>query len=145
MRNSGPWTYAVVNLSHLVGVAVLFGSVLMLDLRLLGAWRRLPLADFAATVPAVASSGFVLAAVSGVGLLATKATEYADNPFMLVKFPAIALALVNVAITARSTAWQAVGDAEMSHRNRRRLAQAGAWSLMSWFTAIAAGRLVGYW
>ena len=36
MRESGAWTYAVVNLAHILGIATLFGSVLVLDLRLLG-------------------------------------------------------------------------------------------------------------
>ena len=43
MRGSGPWTYPVVNLIHILGVATLFGAVLILDLRLLGVWRRAPL------------------------------------------------------------------------------------------------------
>src|SRR5437867_1825808 len=39
MRESGVWTYGVVNLVHILGVASLFGSVLVIDLRLLGFWR----------------------------------------------------------------------------------------------------------
>ena len=44
MRSSGVWTYGVLNLVHILSVATLFGSVLVLDLRLLGAWRQVPLA-----------------------------------------------------------------------------------------------------
>ena len=44
MREAGPTAYAFVNLSHVLGVASLFGSILVLDLRLLGFWRRVPLA-----------------------------------------------------------------------------------------------------
>ena len=43
MRQSGPWTYAIVNLAHILGVSSLFGSILVLDLRLLGVWRQVPL------------------------------------------------------------------------------------------------------
>ena len=43
MRESGPWTYAIVNLTHVLGLATLFGSVLILDLRLLGAWPEMPI------------------------------------------------------------------------------------------------------
>src|ERR1700686_1952556 len=81
MRDSGPWTYAVVNLCHILGVASLFGSVLVLDLRLLGVWRRIPLAALAAATVPVATAGFLVAATTGLGLLATKATEYLGNPF----------------------------------------------------------------
>jgi hypothetical protein len=40
IRDSGLWTYPIVNVIHVVGVATLFGAVLTLDLRLLGVWRR---------------------------------------------------------------------------------------------------------
>src|SRR5260221_13210854 len=106
MRESGAWTYAVVNLFHILGVASLFGSVLVLDLRLLGFGRRIPLAALAdATVP-VATAGFALAATTGIGLLVTKATEYVGNPFLAVEFPAIALGVINVIALRLSPAWQ---------------------------------------
>ena len=47
MRNAGSWSYGVVNLIHILGVGSLFGAVLLLDLRLLGAWRSIPLASIA--------------------------------------------------------------------------------------------------
>jgi hypothetical protein len=145
MRESGPWTYAIVNLCHILGVASLFGSVLVLDLRLLGVWRRIPLAALAgATVP-VATVGFVVAATTGLGLLATKATEYAGNPFFAIKFPAIALGLINVLVLNRSRAWQARGARELSRRENRQLALMGGLSLACWLTAITAGRMIAYW
>ena len=91
MRESGPWTYAIVSLSHILGVASLFGAVIILDLRLLGVWRGTPLAALASAAAPVAAFGFALAAMSGFGLLATKATEYIGNPFLYIKFPAVAI------------------------------------------------------
>jgi hypothetical protein len=46
MRESGVWTYGIVNLVHILGVCCLFGSVLILDLRLIG-----PLAERSAFRP----------------------------------------------------------------------------------------------
>ena len=145
MRNSGVWTYGVVNLGHILGVATLFGAVLVLDLRLLGVWRTVPLPSIAGPTVPVATAGFVVAALTGVALLATKATEYAGNPFLLIKFPAIALGLVNVAVLSLSRAWQARGERELSRRERRFLAVVGGTSLACWLTAVAAGRLIAYW
>jgi hypothetical protein len=145
MRESGVWTYAIVNLAHILGVASLFGSVLVLDLRLVGVGRRIPLASLAeATVP-VAATGFLIAAATGVGLLVTKATEYVGNPFLAIKFPAILLALINVLVISRSEAWRARGQRELSPHEHRRLAVMGGLSLACWLTAIAAGRLIAYW
>src|SRR5580765_8118371 len=146
MRESGPWTYAIVNLAHVLGISTLFGSILVLDLRLIGVGRRrVPLAAVSAAVVPVATVGFVLAATTGVGLLATKATEYLGNPFLLIKFPAIALGLVNVAVFKRSRAWQAHVTRDLSDAERRVLAIMGGLCLLCWLTAITAGRMIAYW
>jgi hypothetical protein len=145
MRESGPWTYAVVNLSHILGVATLFGSVLVLDLRLLGLWRRVPIALLASATTPVATAGFAIAAVTGSALLATKATAYLHNPFLLIKFPAIALGVINVIVLNLTPAWRARGTRELSRAEQRQLAIMGGVSLACWLTAVSAGRMIGYW
>ena len=87
----------------------------------------------------------MIAATSGICLITTNATEYIGNPFLLIKFPAIAIGLGNVAVLSRLTAWTSRGTREPTRRERRQLAVAGAVSLLSWLTAVAAGRLIGYW
>lgn len=145
MRGSGVWTYASVNLLHILGVASLFGAVLVLDLRLLGLMRRAPLAALADAASPVAAAGFVVAATSGAALLATNATDYIDNPFLLIKFPAIAVGLVNALAIRRSPAWRARHEREPTPAETRRLALMGGISLAAWLTAVAAGRMIGYW
>ncbi len=145
MRQSGPWTYAIVNLSHILGVSTLFGSILVLDLRLLGCWRRVPLEALSrATVP-VSRAGFAVAATTGVALLSSNATEYLGNPFFLIKFPAIGLGLLNVWALGRTSAWRARGERALSGSELRQLAVMGGISLGCWLTAVSAGRMIGYW
>ena len=145
MRQSGPWTYGIVNLVHLLGVATLFGAILLLDLHLIGVWRRGPLAGLSRTVVPVAKLGFAVAAASGLCLLSSNATEYADNPFFLIKFPAISLGLLNVWLIGRTAGWRAREVREPSPAEARRLALLGVVSLASWLTAVGAGRMIGYW
>jgi len=145
MRESGPWTYAIVNLLHILGVASLFGAVVILDLRLMGVWRGTPLAALAEAAAPVAAFGFALAATSGIGLLATKATEYIGNPFLYIKFPAVAIGVVNALVLNFSPAWHARGRRELSQRENRQLAWMGGTSLACWLTAIGAGRMIAYW
>lgn len=145
MRESGVWTYGIVNLVHIIGVASLFGSIAVLDLRLLGLWRTVPLASIVGPTVPVATVGFLIAAASGVCLIATNATEYIGNPFLLVKFPAIAVGVVNVILVSSLPSWKAIGRRELSPRERRQLAVAGGVSFVSWLTAISAGRMIGYW
>jgi len=145
MRESGVWAYGVVNLVHILGVASLFGAVLVLDLRLLGFWRKVGLAAVSKPTVPVAATGFALAVISGVCLLATNATEYVGNPFLYIKFPAIGLGLLNVVALNCSSAWKEHRIRELSPREQSKLALIGGLSFFSWLTAISAGRMIGYW
>jgi hypothetical protein len=145
MRESGPWTYAFVNTAHILGVATLFGSVLVLDLRLLGVGRRVRVTDLASVVTPVGMVGFAIALATGAAMLATKATAYLDNPFLLVKFPAIALGVINVAVLNLTPAWRAAATRELTHAERRQLSVFGGVSLASWLTAITCGRMIAFW
>lgn len=145
MRNAGVWSYGIVNLTHILGVSALFGAVLLLDLRLLGLWPRTPLAALSTPAVTVAGIGFLVAAASGVCLITTNATEYAGNPFLLIKFPAIAIGLLNVAALRALPGWREHARRDLTPRERRRLALAGGVSLAAWLTAVASGRMIGYW
>jgi hypothetical protein len=145
MRASGVWSYGVVNLAHILGIATLFGSVLVLDLRLLGAWRRVPLAALATPTLTLATCGFVAAALSGTALITTNATEYLGNPFLVIKFSAIGLGVVNVVGAQLTPAWRRRAAEPASLRDRAALRVIGGTSLACWLTAVAAGRMIGYW
>src|ERR1700682_4860675 len=121
MRDQGVWFYGIINLTHILGVATLFGSVVILDLRLLGLWSDAPLAAISRPTTRMATAGFGIAAVSGAGLLATKATEYVGNPFLYIKIPAIGLALLNVFLVHRSCASRAHKHRDLTYTERRRL------------------------
>ena len=83
--------------------------------------------------------------MTGLALLSANATEYEDNPFIYIKMGAIAAGLANALVVNLLPAWRARRVRDLSLRERRQLAIAGAASLASWATAIAAGRLIGYW
>jgi hypothetical protein len=147
MRSAGVWSYGLVNAVHIIGIASLFGSILVLDLRLLG-WRATrPLHEVAAGTVPVSAAALLLTALSGLCLIATNATEYTRNPFLPIKFAAIGVALVNLLLIHRSRAWRAAVRERrtLDPAERHRLAYGGAVSLVGWLTAIVAGRLMGYW
>lgn len=145
MRGLGVWTYGILNLCHVFGIATLFGAITVLDLRLLGVWRRVPLSHIATPVLPLTMIGFVLAVLSGTCMLAVNAIDYIDNPFLLIKFPAIGLALLNAAALTRVPAWRERGTREPNAGERTQLAIAGGTSLACWLAAVSAGRMLGYW
>ena len=126
-------------------MATLFGSIVVLDLRLLGWGRRLPIGDLARSTIPLSKVGFALAAATGVMMLCTNATEYVGNPFLPIKFAAIGLGLTNVAIVSRLQAWRSLGVRELTASEHRALAIAGGTSLATWLIAVASGRMIGYW
>lgn len=144
-RSLGVWSYGIINLVHILGIALLFGSILILDLRLLGAWRQIPLAVLSGPTTRMAQIGFMLAVASGLPMISVKSTDYIGNPFLLIKFPAIALALLNVWLVHRSEAWRAHRVRELMPSERNRLKLGAVLSLAFWLTAITAGRMIGYW
>ena len=145
LRGAGVWTYALINLIHILGVSSLFGALILLDLRLLGLWRHVPLSSIAVPAVPIARIGFLLAASSGICLIVTNATEYAGNPFLLIKFPAIALGLLNVALLETLPGWRARDERLPTPSESRRLAISGGVSLVCWSIALVSGRMIGYW
>ena len=145
VRSAGVWAYGVINLTHILGVSSLFGAVLVLDLRLLGFWRRVDIASISRPTVPIAATGFAVAACSGICMLATNGTDYVGNPFIYIKFPAIALGLINVAALSFSTAWRARKERDLSPKELSQLKIFGGLSLACWLTAISAGRMIGYW
>lgn len=145
MRDSGVWAYGVVNLIHILGIATLFGSVLAFDLRLLGCWRRVPLAVLERPTLTLAACGLTIAVASGVALLSTNGSEYVGNPFLELKFAAIGLGLVNIVAAQFVPAWRARAVEPQGMRQRLTLRVLGATSLVCWLGAVAAGRMIGYW
>jgi hypothetical protein len=137
LQESG-WLYAGVNTLHVLGIALLVGSIVLLDLRLIGLWRRLPVAMLGPPAVAVAATGLGIALVSGAALFIVQATEYVANPFLYIKFGAILVGLVNVAVLRLAGDWT-------DERFGRRRRWAGLVSLLAWLVALSAGRLIAYW
>lgn len=137
------WAYPVVESVHIVGLALLFGSIAVVDLRLLGAGRRIPAAALVGYAVPWSLLGFVIAACSGLMMFTAHASEFLSQPVFLLKMTLILLAGVNAAllrvgVLQRASAWSA--DAVPPARVRI----AAALSLVLWIGVIACGRLLAY-
>jgi hypothetical protein len=130
--------YPLVNALHIVGVALLFGAIVPLDLRLAG-WRRGvgAVGPLSRLLLPVAIFGFLLAAVAGLLLFATDARAYAESALFRAKLVLIAAALANAWLLRRID-WRGTRSSD------RRVAVAAAASLLLWLAVIVVGRLIGY-
>lgn len=137
------WLYPLVNTGHVVGIALLFGAIVPLDLRLIGAFRSVPLEPLAAALVPTAVAGLLLALATGALLFATRPLDYVVEPLFGVKLALLAAAVLNALWLRLDPHWRHLGAAfGMPPRRRWRLH--GALSVLLWLGVITAGRLIGY-
>lgn len=136
------YAYPLVNAAHILALAALFGSILALDLRLLGAWRGVPVAPLARVLPRVSAAGLALAVATGATLFIVQPFDYVIHPVFPYKLALIAFAAGNALALHRTAGWRDVlaGDAAIPARVRI----AAALSLTGWTGAILAGRLLAF-
>jgi hypothetical protein len=129
------WGYPVLEIVHIAGFALLVGSLALLDARVWGAARSLPLVPLGRLAVRTALLGLAIAASAGLVLFATGAEEFVANPAFQLKLVLIGMALTNALVFhARGSLARADGVAR---------AQALASALL-WLGVIAAGRLIAY-
>ena len=143
IRNS-LYLFALIESFHVVGVAVVVGTVLVIDLRLLGlASARRPFTVLAADIFTWTWLAFALAVATGALMFVTNATSYYANTFFRVKMALLVLAGLNMAafeLTARRTV-QAWNRHQSAPRSGRRVAVV---SLAIWVVVVFLGRWVGF-
>lgn len=133
--------YILANAGHILGIALLLGPILLLDTRLMGAFRAVPLAVVAPYLSGAAKLGTGLAIVTGFALFSVRPQDYVGNPAFLTKLVLLTLAITNALLLDRSQAWRAVtAGAEPTLRVRF---QAAA-SLLLWLSVLIAGRWIGF-
>jgi len=130
------WGYAAVNTAHVLGIALLVGAILPLDLRLVGLWRSVPLEPLARILVPVAATGLALAATTGVLLFITRADEYAALGLFLVKLGLIAAGTVHALALQHGPG--------LANLSPGRLRLAGATSLSLWLAALVSGRMLAF-
>ena len=143
LRNS-IWSYPLVNTAHIFGVALLIGSVVPLDLRLLGLWGSVPLAPLWAVLTRTAGIGLVVAIIFGALLFITRATEYVASNLFIAKMFLVLLGTANTLMLRIPTPAQVSPIASNQWKPSTRLQVAAGISLAAWLSALTLGRLVGY-
>lgn len=136
------WIFPTLEVLHVLGLALVVGSIAAFDLRTLGlAWRARPLETLVHEILPWTWSGFALALVTGLLLFTSSATLYVENTAFLWKMGLMLLAGLNVLFFHL-------------HPDHRRLAAEGhasltlrasaTVSLTLWTAIVALGRWIGF-
>lgn len=133
------WSLPTVLTLHTAGMAVLVGASWVLDLRLLGIGRSIPLSAYRWVFPTLAI-GLFINLVTGVLLFVKNATVWGTALPFLVKM-LLVVASVATLLPLRSLVIRGgTGQGEVDGRARL-LAIA---SILAWTGAVTAGRLLAY-
>jgi len=132
------WGYAAVNAAHVLGIALLVGAILPLDLRLLGAWPRVPRQALVRVLVPVAATGLVLAVATGVLLFSVRASEYAHVGFLQAKLVLVVIGAGSALVLHRAHGLLLAGAGKVH------LAIHAALSMTCWLGALGCGRLIAF-
>lgn len=131
MKHSS-WLYPTVEMVHLWGIGMLFGSVVLMDLRVLGLGKAIDFSALSRLGVTVSVMGFGLAVLTGSLLFITHASELIASSLFVTKMCLIFLLLCNAVLLrmrdplSRLTQLQAVI------------------SLLGWASVIGLGRWLAY-
>src|SRR5213594_718827 len=139
MRSS-PWFFPVVATIHLMGLALIGGAVLVVDLRLLGlGLRSQPVAGLAHDADQWLRRGLVVMVTTGILLFMCFATKYYYLTFFWVKMASLIAVIIFTWSVHRRVAM--AGDAEVRPVWGKLVALV---SLLLWTTVAVGGRYIGF-
>lgn len=136
------WLYPALETSHYIGLAFLVGGIMLIDLRLLGVGKTLPLRSMIGLLPWV-WAGFIINATSGTFIFIYGATNFGTNPSFWIKMTLMALAGLNAFIfdiAARRSAdrWDTSGLVPVPIKAIATL------SFALWLAVVTTGRWMAY-
>src|SRR5262249_12943094 len=135
-----PWAFAVIESVHLLGLAVIGGAVLLVDLRLLGlGLRRQPLAEVAREAQPWLVGSLVVMLSTGVALFMSESIKCYYSTAFWVKMTSLLLAIVFTFTVRRNVTLAAEKPPRLLRRRVVALV-----SLALWLAVGASGRWIGF-
>ena len=134
-----PWLFAAVKAAHLAGISMLLVSIALLDLRLLGLRRSVPVRRLAGRMLPWAAASFLLIVPSGLAMFVARAGELIASPVLAVKICLILLAGANAGIF-HAGAFRGAAQWDVGVMLPTAARAAGGASLVLWISVIACGR-----
>jgi hypothetical protein len=132
---SNLYAYPLLEVVHLVGLATLFGTIFMVDLRILGRMRRLDLQALTQSLLPWTVAGFALALVTGLTMFVMRISDLIANPMFIAKMCLLFAAGTNAAILhARGP----INENSGISRTQALL------SILIWIAVIVCGRWIAY-
>jgi uncharacterized protein DUF6644 len=136
------WMYPAIETGHYIGLSLLVGGIMLIDLRVLGFARTLPLRSMIGLLPFV-WVGFIINVTTGTLLFIYGATNFGTNPAFLLKMTFMVLAGLNalafdLAVRRSSFDWVAADRPPVYVKTFATL------SFGLWLCVVTTGRWMAY-
>ena len=137
------WAFPIAETIHIMAFAIVVGSIVVLDLRLLGLSRRVPVARLSSHIVPWTLGAFAVAVGSGLSMFTAHTADYLTNPVFMLKMGLVLAAGVNAAML-HIGAMEAGAAWDVDAATPLRVKLAAAASILLWLSVIAGGRLLAY-
>jgi hypothetical protein len=141
LQQSGT-AYLFVNAAHILGLGLLLGAMLPLDLRLVLGSARPALSVLAPVAIRTAAVGLGLTLLTGAWLFSVSPADYLQNTAFRWKLLLLSLALANVVLQHRQ--WRLLGLPEATRALPMRVRVLAGTSALLWISTLIAGRWIGF-
>jgi hypothetical protein len=138
------WVFPSIETVHVLAIVVVLGSITRLDMRLMGlVWRDRPVTEVCGEMLPWTWTSFVIAAVFGLMLWASKPFDYFGIAFFDVKMLLILFAGINMLLFQLGV-YKSVGLWDRDPIPPPAVRIAGAASMAFWLCVVVCGRLIGF-
>jgi len=138
------WLFPLIESTHVIGLSLVFGTILIIDLRLLGvASAHRSFKQMASDILKWTWAAFALTALTGSLMFITNARVYYHNSFFRIKMLLLLLSGINM-LVFELTAGRTIHRWDKAPSAPRAGKAAAALSLAMWIGIIVMGRLVGF-
>lgn len=138
MIQQSKWSFAVIETVHIMALAVLLGSFLIVDLRLFGVgMRKLTVAEVAGQFSATSWVSFIIMVATGIPMYLSEAVRLSTSSPFFYKMVFLCLALLfhlTVHRSATKSGTSGTGLAKI----------AASLSLVCWLAVALAGRAIAF-
>jgi hypothetical protein len=135
------WSYPILIGLHSIGLAIVVGTLTMVDLRLLNLFPGIRTEALKDLIK-LAWAGFVINGLSGISLFTSQASTFATNRPFLIKITLIFIAAVSTAVIQQKL--RDSGEGWNDGRTPAAVRGLAALCIFCWLGAITAGRLTAY-
>lgn len=143
MMRESLWAYPIVETSHIIGLAIVYGSIVVVDLRLLGLSRAMSASRLARHALPWTVGAFFLVMTTGLMMFTAHTADFLGNRIFILKMGLILTGIVNAAML-HAGALRTVADWDTGALPPNRVRVAAALSIVVWTGVIACGRFLAY-